>query len=208
MLKFGGWPCRPQVCNRERNIWVDFLIHLRTKQERKTMIVFVVLSERKRGVSLDDSPSTGFLPMWNENRVTDLDRATTPPLRWWISHRQQAKTLLKSCFKTFFWVFVRHWETACTGMTLDELLPSAICVQKFGNEWFCNWYHLSHFAAFFNEIGSQVIHRDTLWEPCSRRSQITLFKRQKFCCFFRTLEITKEIQPCDPRDFGFVFKVF
>lgn len=34
-------------------------------------------------------------------------------------------------------------------------------------EWFCNWYHLSHFAAFFNEIGSQVIHRDTLWEPSS-----------------------------------------
>ena len=43
-------------------------------------------------------------------------------------------------------------------------------------EWFCNWYQLSHFAAFFNEIRSQVIHRDTLWGPCytklnSRRIQ-------------------------------------
>jgi len=41
-------------------------------------------------------------------------------------------------------------------------------------ERFCNWYHLSHFAAFFNEIGSQVIHRDTLWEPSS-----TVVGRQK-----------------------------
>ncbi len=41
-------------------------------------------------------------------------------------------------------------------------------------ERFCNWYHLSHFAAFFNEIGSQVIHRDTLWEPST-----TVVGRQK-----------------------------
>jgi len=32
-------------------------------------------------------------------------------------------------------------------------------------EWFCNTYHLSHFAAFFTDMGSQVIHRDTFWMP-------------------------------------------
>lgn len=51
-------------------------------------------------------------------------------------------------------------------------------------EWFCNWYHLSHFAAFFNEIGSQVIHRDTLWKPCSKRTQfVRAFERQKMNIF-------------------------
>lgn len=58
-------------------------------------------------------------------------------------------------------------------------------------ERFCNWYHLSHFAAFFNEIGSQVIHRDTLWEPSS-----TVVGRQKIVHFkfflFLFLQKTKK----------------
>ena len=52
-------------------------------------------------------------------------------------------------------------------------------------EWFCNWYQLSHFAAFFNEIRSQVIHRDTLWEPCYTetliRLVVTLQRQEDWC---------------------------
>lgn len=72
-------------------------------------------------------------------------------------------------------VFVRHWETwHAWSWTTSAFFQAPFAFKDSVIERFCNWYHLSHFAAFFNEIGSQVIHRDTLWEPSS-----TVVGRQK-----------------------------
>ena len=48
--------------------------------------------------------------------------------------RNQAQNLLGvTLWKVEFLVFVRHWDMACLELNSKSLLPSAICVQRFGN---------------------------------------------------------------------------
>ena len=80
-------------------------------------------------------------------------------------NRERGKKDFLSC--VFF--FVRHWVWHARGWPTKGFSHAPFAFKDSVIKWFCNWYHLSHAAAFFNEIESQVIHRDTLWEPCSTK---------------------------------------
>ena len=61
-----------------------------------------------------------------------LTKASTkePPHRHGFLCTRQAQDLL---VYFYFLVFVRHWDMACLELDPEDFLPSAICVQRFGN---------------------------------------------------------------------------
>lgn len=84
--------------------------------------------------------------------------------------------------RLFLLFFVRHWDLRhARGSLVNSFSRAPFAFKDSVIGWFCNWYHLSHFAAFFNEIGSQVIHRDTLWKPFTKNFFLMRRGQHVFC---------------------------
>jgi hypothetical protein len=94
---------------------------------------------------------------------------------------RQAQNLL------LFLVFVRHWViVACSELnTKDVFFRAPFAFKDSVIERFCNWYHLSHFAAFFNEIGSQsmkTISSESRITQIGDHTQDIILSTAQLCC--------------------------